>query len=169
LWIFLLSAVQFSCSSDQQNKSIPLASFKEHEVDVSINLAQQSNGEFLLNATFTPPQGYHLYSKDIPAKGVDGLGRPTLLELTTNSLMKALGPLTENKEPQVPDFEPKELLVYPQGAVTLSVPVKLPAGNQWTQDEISVTYMACSANQCKPPVEGKIVPVKIPGSDAAIQ
>ncbi len=93
------------------------------------------------------------------------MGRPTLLELTPNSHMKATGPLTENKKPQAPDFEPKELLVYPQGPVTLSLPVDLPPGAEWVEDELSVTYMACSASQCKPPVEAKIVPVRIPGAD----
>lgn len=134
-------------------------------MDVSISVTQQSNGEYFLNATFTPPQGYHLYSKDIPATGVDGLGRPTLLGLTPNSHMKVKGPLAENKKPETPDFEPKQLLVYPLGAVTLSLPVELPAGDQWIQDELSITYMACSNNKCKPPVEGKIVPVRIPGAD----
>ncbi len=79
--------------------------------------------------------------------------------------MKASGPLAENKKPETPDFEPKELQVYPLGAVTLSLPVKLPAGDQWIQDELSVTYMACSNNKCKPPVEGKIITVRIPGAD----
>jgi hypothetical protein len=160
----LFLAVLFSCSSDQ-NKSIPLASFKEHNVDVSINLTRRSEGNYVLRATFTPPEGYHLYGKDIPARGVDGLGRPTRLELTPNSLMKAMGDLTDNKDPQPPNFEPRELLVYPQGAVTLSLPVILPAGGKWVQDELSITYMACSASQCKPPVEAKIVQVRIPGVD----
>jgi hypothetical protein len=43
----------------------------------------------------------------------------------------------------------------------------LPPGADWMEDELSITFMACSANQCKPPVEGKIVPVRIPGADAA--
>jgi hypothetical protein len=164
LWIFLLSAALSSCSSGP-SKSIALASFEENDVDVSIQLTQQSDGRYFLNATFTPPKGYHLYGKDIPANGVDGLGRPTLLELTPNSSMKAIGPLTANTDPQTPNFEPRELLVYPQGAVTLGLPVKLPAGDEWVKDEFSVTYMACNAGQCKPPVEAKIVQVRVPGAD----
>jgi hypothetical protein len=159
----LLSAALFSCSRGQ-NKTISLASFQEHDVDVLIQLVRQSHGEYILNATFTPPRGYHLYSKDIPAAGVDGVGRPTLLALTPKSLMKVTGPLAENKKTETPDFEPKELLVYPPGAVTLSLPVELPTSDLWIQDELSVTYMACSNNKCKPPVEGRIVPVRIPGA-----
>jgi hypothetical protein len=164
LWTFLLSLALFSCSSGQ-NTAIALASFKEHDVDVSIDLTRQSDGKYILAATFTPPDGYHLYGKDIPARGVDGLGRPTLLELTSNSLVKAIGTLTANKEPGPPNFEPRELLVYPEGAVTLNLPVQLPSGDKWVQDELSVTYMACSASQCKPPVEAKIVQVRIPGAE----
>jgi hypothetical protein len=167
-WILLLSAALLSCSSDQ-NKSLSVASFKENDVEVSINLTQQPNGNFVLRATFIPPQGYHLYSKDIPATGVDGLGRPTLLELTSRSFMKATASLRENQKPQAPDFEPKELLVYPRGPVTLSLPVELPPGSEWLEDELSVTYMACSSGQCKPPVVGKVIPIRIPGAEASEQ
>jgi hypothetical protein len=41
----------------------------------------------------------------------------------------------------------------------------MPQGDQWRQDEVSVTYMACSTSQCKPPVVGKVISVKIPGAD----
>jgi hypothetical protein len=153
-----------SCTSTK-NSSIPLASFTENDVDVSISLARTLDGEYHLSATFTPPEGYHLYSKDIPVNGVDGLGRPTLIELTAGSQVKAADALQESVKPQPPGFEPKELLVYPLGTVTLDLPIKLPAGDQWVQDELSVTYMACSASQCKPPVVGKIIPVRIPGAE----
>lgn len=161
---FLLSGALISCTSNQY-KSIPLASLNENYVEVSVSLEREANGDYVLSATFTPPQGYHLYSKDIPAAGVDGLGRPTLLELTSNSLMKATGSLVESVLPQPPDFEPKELLIYPTGPVTLSLPIELPAGDGWRDDEISVTYMACNAIECKPPAVYRIVPVQVPGRD----
>jgi hypothetical protein len=145
---------------------IPLAltSFTENYVDVSITLERDSNGVAFLSATFTPAEGHHLYSKDIPVNGLEGLGRPTLLGLTEESQMTALGDLIESAQAQEPDFEPKELLVYPAGPVTLRLPIQLPPGNDWIDDEVEITYMACSAYQCKPPVEGKIVSVRIPGA-----
>ena len=164
LWIILLPAITISCTPGQSD-TIPLASFNENDVDVSISLIHGSNGAYILSAAFTPPEGYHLYSKDIPINGVDGLGRPTLLELTPNSRLQAAGTLAENAKAGTPSFEPKELLVYPLGPMTLSLPVKLPQGDQWTEDQLSVTYMACSASQCKPPVVGKIVTVRVPGVD----
>ena len=160
----LLSASLVSCSS-ARNEPISLASFTEHYVDVLIFLEQDSEGKFVLSATFTPPNGFHLYSKDIPIAGVEGLGRPTLLELPSNSLMNTTGPLVESAKAQVPDFGPQELLVYPAGTVTLHLPVELPPGEGWVEDEVQVTYMACSASQCKPPVVAKHVLVAIPGAD----
>lgn len=164
LWIFVSWAALTSCSTAQAQR-ISLASFTENYVEVSIRLEKDAVGQSVLSATFTPPIGYHLYSKDIPIMGVDGLGRPTLLELTSNSHMKAMGSLMESVKAGVPDFEPKELLVYPRGAVTLSLAVELPPGHEWTADEVMVTYMACSSSLCKPPVVGKIVPVRVPGAD----
>ena len=163
-WAILLSAALVSCSS-QQKKTFRLASFVEHDVHVSIHLKHQSNGKYILEATFTPPHGYHLYSKDIPVTGIDGLGRPTLLGLTPNSRLKATGDLAESRKAVRPEFEPEELLVYPLGAVTLSLPIEVPPGDEWLDDELSVTYMACSASQCKMPVVNKIISVRIPAAD----
>ena len=163
-WTMLLSATSVSCTS-VPSEHISLTSFTENYVDVSIYLERNSAGNYLLAATFTPPSGYHLYSKDIPLTGVNGLGRPTLLELTTKSQMKALGKLTESAKAGEPDFEPKELLVYPVGAVILGLSIELPASDNWVNDELKITYMACSASQCKPPVEGKIVSIRIPGAE----
>ncbi|HET9912947.1 MAG TPA: hypothetical protein VFQ13_13715 [Anaerolineales bacterium] len=161
----LLSAVSVSCMP-AQSAPIALTSFTEKYVDVSISLERGADGSAFLSATFTPSEGHHLYSKDIPINGLEGLGRPTLLELTEESQMMSLGALIESVQANEPDFEPKELLVYPAGPVTLRLPVELPPGNAWIDDEIKVTYMACSAYQCKPPVEGKIVRVRIPGAGA---
>ncbi len=143
---------------------LSLATFAENDVEVSIQLDGNANGEYLLSATFAPVDGFHMYSKDIPLTGVDGLGRPTLLELTADSQMKPLGGLIESVPAQAPNFEPKELLVYPPGAVTLSLPVELPPGNDWVDDTVKITYMSCSDTGCKPPVVGKMVPVRVPGA-----
>ncbi len=161
----LLLVASVSCAPTA-SKPFALASFTENYVSVSIVLERASTGNTFLSATFTPPEGHHLYSKDIPINGLKGLGRPTLLELTAKSQMTTLGELTESVPAQEPDFEPKELLVYPAGPVTLRLPVQLPSGKGWIDDEVKITYMACSAYQCKPPVEGKAVPIRVPGAEA---
>jgi hypothetical protein len=164
LSVILLSIVIVSCTS-APNLPIQLASFSENEVSVSIALRNPSVGNYVLSATFTPPDGYHLYSKDIPIHGINGIGRPTLLELTTESQMKTLGSLTENVPAEGFFFEQREFQVYPLGAVTLSLPIELPSGQRWVNDELKITFMACSSNLCKAPVEGKIVAIRVPGAE----
>ena len=152
-----------SCAPRPGNPTA-LASFTENSVSVSVSLEYDANGHDFLSATFTPPDGYHLYSKDIPATGINGLGRPTRLELTLNSHMEALGDLNESVGPLVAGYGPEGLLLYPSGPVTLSLPIKLPAGHGWMKDEVRVSFMACTDNQCKLPVE-KIIAIRLPGSD----
>ncbi len=164
LSVVLLSIVVVSCAS-VPNLPIPLASFSENDVSVSIALEQSSAGNYLLSATFTPPDGYHLYSKDIPVRGINGIGRPTLLELTAQSQMKALGSLADSVPPEKFYFEHNEFQVYPLGAVILSLPIQLPPGRGWVNDELKLTFMACSSNLCKPPVEGKIVAIRVPEAE----
>lgn len=160
----VLASFSFGCSSSTKGDLILLETFTKNSVTVSIFLGKTQDGMDALVASFAPPEGTHLYSKDIPRDGVNGLGRPTLLELTSASQMKTAGGLMESIPAQVPDFEPKDLLVYPAGVVTLTLPVKLPSGTDWVEDEISITFMACSDNGCKPPVENQIIFVQIPGS-----
>jgi len=164
LGMIWLSTTLVSCTS-APSMPIQLASFAENDVSVSIALEQASPGNYLLSAMFTPPDGYHLYSKDIPVRGINGIGRPTLLELTAESQMKALGGLADNVPPEKFYFEHNEFQVYPLGAVTLSLPIELPPGQRWVDDELKITFMACSSNLCKAPVEGKIVSIRVPGAD----
>jgi hypothetical protein len=56
------------------------------------------------------------------------------------------------------------LLVYPEGPVTLRLPILLPEGEGWFDEQVSVTFMACSDGTCCPPVVGKLVTVRVPGA-----
>ncbi len=141
-----------------------LETFTKNSVSVSIYLRQSKTDRMPLSLHILfQPKGFTLYSKDIPRNGVEGLGRPTLLELTQNSQMKAAGELLESVPAQIPEFEPKELLVYPIGNVALTLPITLPAGEDWVNDEVSITYMACSDRGCKAPVENEVISVHISG------
>src|SRR5512140_3077053 len=99
----LLAAASVACAPVTR-KPIALASFTKNYVDVSVTLEHASDGGVFLSATFTPQGDHHLYSKDIPIHGLEGLGRPTLLELTEKSQMIALGELIESVQAQEPDF-----------------------------------------------------------------
>ncbi len=168
LSIFGILLIASSCTlplGTQNQAHLPLASFNENDVQVSVYLDNPQQDIYFLSATFTPPEGYHLYSKDISITGVDGLGRPTLLELIPNSQIKSLGELTESVEAEIPNFEPKELMVYPSGIVTLSLPIELPQDVDWVDETVSITYMSCSERGCKAPVIGKLVQIRVPGKD----
>jgi len=171
LLAFVILLITSSCIPSfgtQYQAHLPLASFTENDVQVSVQLDNLQQDIYFLSATFTPPKGYHLYSKDIPITGVDGLGRPTLLELPSNSQIRSSGELIESVKAEVPNFEPKELLVYPSGTVTLSLPIELPQGTDWVDETVSITYMPCSERGCKAPVMGKLVQVRIPSADIYI-
>jgi len=160
LTIFLLTT---SCSGAKPQVIYELASATEFKVTVSITLTPTSDGQALLSATFTPQEpSLHLYSKDIPKTGLDGLGRPTLLELAKNSPLQAIGKLTASVAPEAPISPPYELLVYPAGSITLTQQVQLPEGNEWLDDQVMVTYMACDDTGCRPPVQEKPIAIKIP-------
>ena len=150
--------------------ALSLASFTENGVSVVVNLQRAASGDVALTATFTPLEaGFHLYSKDMPRNGIGGVGRPTLLELNPNAKMQAAGALTESVASKMHITYPNALPVYPDGPVTLTLPIHLPAGSGLIADQISLTYMTCSDETCKAPVIGKIIPVTIPGRDALTQ
>jgi hypothetical protein len=144
-------------------KSYPLATSTKNYVTVTISLDWDAAGQAWLSAAFVPmePQ-FSLYSKDLPRKGVNGLGRPTLLELVPGSRLRVLGPLSESVVSKQGDG-PAGLLLYPPGPVTLRLPVGLPEEEGWFDGQLSVTYMACSGGICKFPVEGKMIPIRAPG------
>ena len=108
-----------------------------------------------------------MYSKDLPRDGVDGLGRPTLLELVPGSTLQSTGVLTESVAAGETDLG--GLMVYPAGPVTLRLPVTLPPGDDPVDEQVSVTYMACGNGSCYPPVIGKIIDIRVPGVDAIRQ
>ena len=161
--ITILTLVVGSCAPAPTNP-LPLASFKKNSVRVTVSLHHDDFGQDVLTATFTPPDGYHLYSKDIPARGINGQGRPTRLELSADSQAEALGELNESVGPQALGYGGEGLLVYPAGPVTLSLPIQLPDGRRWFKDEVKISFMACTNNQCTPPVE-KLLGIRLPGAD----
>jgi hypothetical protein len=146
----------------QKKESIPLATSAENGVEVTISMQRNESDQLFLSATFTPQDpSLHLYSKDIPKTGVEGLGRPALLEIPNDSTIKVLGDLTESVHAQSSDSGPQELLVYPEGSITLSLPVKLLDPNVRTET-VYVTYMACNQQGCRPPVEHKAIKINLP-------
>jgi len=142
-----------------------LTRFVEHEVAVEIALERDRTGKTWLVGTYAPTRAaFHLYGKDLPKAGIHGVARPTLLELVSSASLRPAGPLVADR-PTI-DLHVAALgstfPVYPEGAVTLRLPVTLTARDSATA-ELSVTYMACSDRTCLPPVIDRRIAVRIPG------
>lgn len=160
----VLLAVWLWAGSACSRQPPELASFEESLVHVTLWLEKDAQGQAYLAAKFTPTQaGYHLYSKDIPTDGVDGLGRPTRIALTGASTLQPAGALRCDQTPlrEALRADLPELRVYPAGPVTLRLPVTLPAGKTSWNDEAAITYMACKGNTCKKPVVNRVIPLQI--------
>ncbi|MHA6765257.1 hypothetical protein [Streptacidiphilus sp. PAMC 29251] len=126
-------------------------------VTVTVTLLAASHGQRELRATFSPQQpGFHLYSIDLPAQGIDGLGIPT--RLSVRGGLTAVGKPTANQVTHLlrPAGLPTEIPVYPDGSVTFTLPVKQTgAGAQ--QAEVVVSYGACSESTCLMPVSNEVI------------
>jgi thiol-disulfide isomerase/thioredoxin len=141
-----------------------LSTFTEHGVKVDLALEKDSTGRVWLTGAYTPTErDAHLYSKDLPANGIGGLGRPTILALIAPSALRATGSVVANRpvEGDRIDVLNVTLPVYPDGPVTLRVPVDLPPAGSATRAVVSISYMACGPKGCLPPVEDKRVTIDV--------
>ncbi len=125
-----------------------LGEFSEAGVQVNLSLEKNGAASCSLAARYAPlMEHFHLYSKDLPPFGVQGQGRPTRLDIISG--LVATGELTADATPT--DFTTMGsdvvLYVYPDGPVTLRLPVSV-AGDGSAQ--VKVSYMACSAVSCLP-------------------
>jgi len=147
-----------------------LTRFTEHDVAVEIALERSQSGTTWLVGTYTPSRAtLHLYGKDLPKSGIHGVARPTLLELVSSAAIRPAGPLAADQptiQLQVASLG-LTFPVYPEGAVTLRLPVTLTAQDTGTA-VLSVTYMACSDRACLAPVIDKRIAVKVPASAASV-
>jgi hypothetical protein len=118
-------------------------------------------GDGAVRVTFTPQQqGFHLYSSQLPARGVDGVGRPTKVEV--GGALATTGPVTADRDViqlQVPGVS-RPMPVYPDGAVTLRLPVHRASSGGAASAVVG--YAACSAQTCLPPVAGLRIPLALP-------
>jgi len=143
-----------------------LTRFAEHEVAVEIALEREPSGKTWLVGTYTPARAtFHLYGKDLPKAGIHGVARPTLLELVRSAAIRPAGPLVADQPTMDLHVAALGLTfpVYPEGAVTLRLPVTVALQDSATA-EVSVTYMACSDRTCLAPVIDKRMSLRIPAT-----
>lgn len=150
-----------------QRSHLTLWNSTEHDVKVRIDVIRSPSGELRLSGTFTPlRQKFYLYSKELPRDGLNGLGRPTLLEVIRSDSIELTGPLEADRPVQNIYVKTLDLSfpVYPVGPVTLSLPFELAGNSDRVSMEIAFTYMTCSDKTCLPPVIDKHAFIEIPAS-----
>ena len=132
-----------------------LYEFAKHGVDVAVFVQRHMDGTLQLTADFVPEEAnMHVYGMTLPRQGIEGVGRPTLLEVISGDLVVsgALSANVEAADHSFPGFV-RPFPLYPDGPVTLSLPVSLGEDADLDAVELSFTYMACSSEGvCKPPV-----------------
>jgi len=154
-----LLLVPTGCAAPSEPAAGPATAtgFADGGVTVTVRLDRAGDGRRLVRATFTPQQaGFHLYSVNLPAGGIDGLGLPTRLAVR--------GGLTADGTPQAdrplrtvsPSGLGVDLPVYPDGAVTVTLPVRQAGPGQ---AEAVVSYGACSEQRCLMPVTDRTIPL----------
>ncbi len=124
-------------------------------VTVSVMLLPRSDGQQELLITFRPLQpGFHIYSVDLPAHGVDGMGIPT--RITVRGGLSSVGKPSANRPIRLLRMTGLQarIPVYPDGPVTFTLPVRQTGPRQ---AEVIVSYAACSEARCLMPVAGQAI------------
>ncbi|MFD7840045.1 hypothetical protein [Streptomyces sp. NPDC059761] len=164
----LSSAALAACGSQHAEgarDSAPTTSFTEQGVTVTLSVSDWHASKGTLTAVFTPERkGFHLYSTDLPADGVEGVGRPTAMAVS--GPLKAEGRLAASAEPRsitVPGVE-TPVPVYPDGPVTTTLPVRADGNGDAT---VLIGYASCSTQDgCTIPVSDRPVHLHVTGDRA---
>ncbi len=143
-----------------------IGDFTERGVHVTVALERDHNGTAILASTYSPlaPTG-HVYSKDLPREGIEGAGRPTLIEVVDQPGVQVIGPLVADRPVLFHTFEgfSAPFPLYPDGPVTLRLPLALTNVEATTELDLAITYMSCSSEgYCLPPVIAKQLAVALP-------
>ena len=121
---------------------------------------------FSLLTHFIPdskPEALYLYDSALPIDGINGVGRPTLVEVDPDSELVTSGTFSVSVEP-LPDET--GLRPYPKGPVVITLPLykgpKPFRGEGESAIPVLVTYQACADQSCRKPVSRKPVMVPVP-------
>ena len=133
-------------------------------VRVALRLINGDGSTPVVAATFTPEQaGFHLYSVDLPEGGIEGVGRPTRLQV--GGTLTAISAAVADQHVvwlHVAGID-SALPVYPDGAVTLRMPVRMvPGMGSARAARAWVSYAACSSTACLPPVTRRPIDLRLP-------
>ncbi|MFD0269321.1 hypothetical protein ACFVGY_22545 [Streptomyces sp. NPDC127106] len=149
-----------SPASASASASAATTSFSEKGVTVTLSVSGWQASKGTLTAVFTPEEkGFHLYSTDLPADGIEGVGRPTAMSVT--GALEAEGTLTaaaKVRSIRVPGVG-APVPVYPDGPVTTTLPVRADGNGEAT---VLLGYASCSERDgCTIPVSDRPVRLRI--------
>ncbi|MCX4539837.1 hypothetical protein [Streptomyces sp. NBC_01565] len=176
--VLLAAAGLTSCAPEEAKASAPpVARFTENGVTVTLGVADWKDAKGTLTATFTPTEaGYHLYSTDLPAEGVEGVGRPTSVKVA--GALAATGPVAAGAEvlrinlPGVDSAVP----VYPDGPVTVKLPIRAENAGASSGESAGgtakalISYASCNAEEgCNIPVMDHPVILNVTGKGVTFQ
>ncbi|WP_150205549.1 protein-disulfide reductase DsbD family protein [Streptomyces venezuelae] len=159
----LAMAALAACGGEQPTArteaTAPTTRFTENGVTVTLSVSDWHPPKATLTAVFTPEEGFHLYSTDLPATGIEGVGRPTAVNVTgvlaAEGRLTAAAPVQSISLPGVDAPVP----VYPDGPVTTTLPVRATGNGNAT---VLVGYASCSSREgCTIPVADRPVQLRI--------
>lgn len=137
------------CGSDRKEVT---ARFAEGDVEVAIVASAD-----VVEVTFRPVRpGFHIYSIDLPS---GGLGIPTRVAVRAGLAATGAPTADEAVRPLELPVLGARLPVYPDGPVTVSLPVRRTGRTA----QIVVSYGACSRAVCLQPVIDRVTTVAVPG------
>ncbi|MGP3690524.1 hypothetical protein ACTVZO_38510 [Streptomyces sp. IBSNAI002] len=157
--LLLAAAALTGCGQEKESQpehAAAVAEFKENGVTVKLSVSDWKASAGTLVATFTPDKpGYHLYSADLPADGIEGVGRPTEIRLGgTAAATGALQADADVRTISVPGVD-SPVPVYPDGPVTTRLPIRATGPGE---AEVVIGYASCSSTEgCTIPVSGRKV------------
>ncbi|MEU9305257.1 hypothetical protein [Streptomyces sp. NPDC048269] len=159
----LLSLAALAACAEQPAKgggAAPTTRFSENGVTVTLSVSDWHAPKGTLTAVFTPEEkGFHLYSTDLPPTGIEGVGRPTAMDVT--GALRADGKLTAAADVRtisVPGVD-APVPVYPDGPVTTTLPIRADGNGEAT---VLLGYASCSAQEgCTIPVSDRPVHLRI--------
>ncbi|KMO94353.1 hypothetical protein [Streptomyces roseus] len=173
--VLLCSAALAACGGHRAGEAgdarpaAATTSFTEQGVTVTLTVSGWHGSTGTLSAVFTPERkGFHLYSTDLPADGVEGVGRPTAM--TVSGAVRADGRPAASADVRsitVPGVE-APVPVYPDGPVTLTLPVRAHGnGNGDGAATVLLGYASCSTQDgCTIPVSGHPVHLNVTATGA---
>ncbi|MEV7520455.1 hypothetical protein [Streptomyces sp. NPDC091371] len=143
----------------ERGDAAPTTRFTENGVTVTLSVSDWHTRNGTLTAVFTPEVGFHLYSTDLPATGIEGVGRPTAIGVT--GALRAEGKpaaAAEVRTISLPGVD-APVPVYPDGPVTVTLPVSTAGSGDAT---VLLGYASCSAREgCTIPVADRPVHLRV--------